>query len=124
MVCTTHVFANRGPRAGGDARPYNVVGTVAKHIPPSVYVSSPTIYCEVVNKIHTFSSVLRKGRRGRRPLRVGGIPTCQQPYDAVARGGPRGVEDAAPYGVVFDLFRPPSPPRASIRPRYEKDEKA
>ena len=30
MVCTTHVFANRGPRAGGDARPYNSSGTGAE----------------------------------------------------------------------------------------------
>ena len=31
MVCTTHVFADRGTRAGGDARPYNPIGTGAKY---------------------------------------------------------------------------------------------
>ena len=32
MVDITHVFANRGPRAGGDARPYNTIGTGAKYM--------------------------------------------------------------------------------------------
>ena len=30
MVCTANVFADRRPRAGGDARPYNTIGTGAK----------------------------------------------------------------------------------------------
>ena len=92
-------------------------------VPPSVYVSSPTICCEVVNIILTFSSVPRKGRRGRRPLRLGCKRTFQQPYDAAASGSPRGVEDAAPYGAVFDLFRPHAPP-GSIRTRGRKRRKS
>ena len=51
--------------------------------------------------IRTFLIVLRKGRRGRRPLRLGGERTFQQPYNAVASGSPRGVGDAAPYGVIY-----------------------
>ena len=31
MVDTTQVFADSGPRAGGDARPYNSSGTGAKY---------------------------------------------------------------------------------------------
>ena len=42
-------------------------------------VSSHTICCEVVIVIPTFSSVPRKGRRGRRPLRLGGKRTFPQP---------------------------------------------
>ena len=71
-------------RAGTPA-PTTRVGRV-RNMPPSVYVSSHTICCEVVIVIPTFPVVPRKGRRGRRPLRLGGGRAFQQPYIAVPSG--------------------------------------
>ena len=68
-------------RAGTPA-PTTRLGRV-RNLPPSVYVSSPTICREVGIVIPTFSVVPRKGRRGRRPLRVGARRRFQQPYNAV-----------------------------------------
>ena len=84
-----------------------------------------------------FRRPARKGGRGRPPLQLewDGCEICRRAYTYrhtryVARwlslyirfpsSGPRGVGDAAPYGVVFDLSRPPTPPRAPIRPRGVK----
>ena len=70
-------------RAGTPA-PTTRLGRVRNILPPSV--SSHTICCEVVIVIPTFPVVPRKGRRGRRPLRLGGGRTFPQPYIAVPSG--------------------------------------
>ena len=96
MVCTTNVFANRHARAGGDARPYNTIGTGAE--------------CMCTNeriRIVTYDMM-----RGRVSL-----------YIRFPSSGPRGVGDAAPYGVVFDLSRPLTPPWLHKTPGGKKTKK-
>ena len=92
--CTTHVFANRHARAGGDARPYNSSGTGAKYAAERIRIVT--------------NDMIRGGYR----------------YTYVSRHpGPRGVGDADPYGVVFDLSRLPSPPWLHKTPGGKKGKK-
>ena len=89
---------------------------------------------------HRFRNPARKGGRGRPPLQLDwdGCEICRRAYTyrhtrydtrwlslyiRFPSPGRRGVGDAAPYGVVFDLSRPLTPP-GSIRPRGVKRRKS
>ena len=91
MVCTTNVFANRGPRAGGDARPYNPIGTGAKYAAERIRIVT--------------NDMIRGGYR----------------YTCVFRRPTEGASGTPPLTEWFLTFPDRLHPRSSIRPRYEKD---